>query len=392
VAILSLAFSIISVKDSLAIPTFSKIHKKNCSSCHTVWPMLNEKGRAFKEAGYQLEDEDCQKVVSDDLSLMKDIISGRANMRLYDKKGGEKYPDAVSRMRSFHELEVFLAARAGEDISTFVELETEDENKHFLIGDKEPIPFGIAAVAGVVGYHYNEALNIHLGFAEPTFADPYSAFSARKVTLEGRYVLKKGFITGTSQFISLSGRPATLPSLFYLVAISANNAKETHKYHGDAHNPEHTPFGNNTLRVAYDVKKGISIGAIYQREKAPVSMKKDAEKADATNIGIDATIQLKNIDANFAYITRDDKGDKNKVISVEVGYATKLGNINVAPYVRYDSYTANNGKDKGNLINISLNAFLTNNLKTQLTYETGKSASANAKSYTRMALVADLGF
>ena len=39
-------------RDSEAVPAFARQYRMQCSVCHSVWPALNDFGRAFKERGY----------------------------------------------------------------------------------------------------------------------------------------------------------------------------------------------------------------------------------------------------------------------------------------------------------------------------------------------------
>jgi len=51
---LLLAFSLplISVRNADAIPAFTRQHKTECSTCHTIYPELNEYGQAFQKNGF----------------------------------------------------------------------------------------------------------------------------------------------------------------------------------------------------------------------------------------------------------------------------------------------------------------------------------------------------
>jgi hypothetical protein len=385
--VLVILINVFLARDAGAIPSFARATGKSCTSCHTVWPILNEEGRQYKEAGYVSEEE--EEVggiinISDTLTLVKNAFSARVNFRLFDKKKYAQTPDndkELPRMRSLHEVEIFGAGIAGNNLSCFIELEAEDE----AIGNLGGLATDI--VAGVLGYHLNEAVNVHFGLAEPIFADPYSAFSdARRVTRGKRKVVSGGFITDASQFVSLSGRISSLPNLFYLVAISGNNKDDY----------EHTPLGNFTVRAVYDIAPYLSIGGLYQAERAKYGYSKGkyANKANATNIGFDATIQFEDgLDANLCYVQRkDDESSKtDNVIAVEAGYPLTIAGKTIAPYVRVENYTKNGGKDKFTDVHFSLNCLIKSNLRGVLNYEM-IDKGPNGNNESRITLVADFGF
>lgn len=392
VLILPTVVSMFSAKTAEAVPSFARATGKSCSSCHTVWPMLSKEGRQYKEAGYvsQEEEEAGGTVeISDSLTLVKNAFAARLQARPYDKKSFDKDTGDdkdVARMRALHEVEIFIAGITGNNLSSFIEAKAEDE-----VGNTD---FKLEAQAGVIGFHPNAAANIYLGFAEPTFADPYSAYcNGRRVTRAFRGVADKGFITDASQFVSISGRSSVQPRLFYLAAMSANNKDDF----------EHTPLGNYSLRAVYDVLPWLSIGGLYQAEKAKYNWNigtqtayknKYANEADASNFGIDATVQFEDgLDANLAYVIRDDgeSNEKNNILAVEAGYPLKLGQAQVVPYGRVEHYTQNDGKDKFTDYHFSINHLIRPNLKGVVTYEMiDKGTGGNDES--RITIVADLGF
>jgi len=104
-----------------AVPAFAHKYEKNCSYCHTAWPQLNAKGRKFKEMGYRFKED--LKGDSKEPSYMEDFPLGAVVVsRPYDKKSsGER------ELHGVHELEVFLAGAVNKTVSTFIEMEAEDE-------------------------------------------------------------------------------------------------------------------------------------------------------------------------------------------------------------------------------------------------------------------------
>jgi|GEM_PF-2694680 len=55
-ALILLALSV--QRPAFAGPQFSRQYNTSCSSCHTVYPKLNDFGKAFQDAGFQFPDED----------------------------------------------------------------------------------------------------------------------------------------------------------------------------------------------------------------------------------------------------------------------------------------------------------------------------------------------
>src|ERR1700686_3415927 len=50
--VLALTLSLVSVHKAHAIPAFTRMYKTECSTCHTIYPELNEYGQAFLKNGY----------------------------------------------------------------------------------------------------------------------------------------------------------------------------------------------------------------------------------------------------------------------------------------------------------------------------------------------------
>src|SRR5512140_1436450 len=50
--LVALALPLLWAVDAGAIPAFTRQHKTECSTCHTLYPELNEYGQAFLKNGY----------------------------------------------------------------------------------------------------------------------------------------------------------------------------------------------------------------------------------------------------------------------------------------------------------------------------------------------------
>ena len=102
-----------------AVPGFARKYDKQCSSCHTAFPQLNQIGRKFKEAGYQFQsDADDAQQISDFLYLDERFpISSILVARPYDKKDS-----GVQKTRALHEVEIIIAGVLGKNWSGYFEL------------------------------------------------------------------------------------------------------------------------------------------------------------------------------------------------------------------------------------------------------------------------------
>jgi len=78
--LLVLILLIVSSRQSLAIPAFSRLYGTSCSTCHIDFPKLNDFGKAFKDAGF--------KFPKDDESMLKIppvMLGAPANAELWPK-------------------------------------------------------------------------------------------------------------------------------------------------------------------------------------------------------------------------------------------------------------------------------------------------------------------
>ena len=139
-----------------AVPAFAHKYEKKCSYCHTAWPQLNAKGRKFKEMGYRFK-SDLRGENKDAPYLEGFPIGAIVVSRPYDKKSsGDR------ELHGVHEAELFIAGAVDKNISTFLELEAEDEADW-------NVEFGHA----VLNYRHDDAVNVQLSWGPLFFADPY---------------------------------------------------------------------------------------------------------------------------------------------------------------------------------------------------------------------------
>jgi hypothetical protein len=249
--------SVPGVDDALAVPGFARQTSNTCSACHTTWPQLTDYGRQFKEAGYTAEGP--KQEISDFLTWYQTTpFSGRLNMRLVDvrtsktKTGDVTDQDKQLKLRAMHEFEFFFAGMLSENFSFFAEVEGEDEM--LVASDEEDRGMDMWFAHGSVGYHYRPEFNVDFGWGSPLFADPYNTVYYRRSTPYGRAV--EGFLPGTSQFLSVSGRVAE--KVFYLLAL------HDHDFDLEGHDPY-----DFTGRLAFDVMAQgegvphVSVGGLF---------------------------------------------------------------------------------------------------------------------------------
>ena len=272
-----------------AVPAFAHKYEKSCSYCHTAWPQLNAKGRKFKEMGYRLK-EDLKGETKDSPYLEGFPIGAILVSRPYDKKS-----NGDREMHGVHEAELFIAGAVDKNISTFVELEAEDENDW-------NVEFGHA----VLNYRQDDAINVQLSWAPLFFADPYGTIVDHFSPTVSHYALVNGeggtvngpaaadfggadgagYDTDNSEVsaggalgdhrhnVVVNGR---INKFFYIAGISGLAGSTT----GEK---------NSVLngRLAYDITDNMMVGILAASGKTTVAVDQVGEKdVSFTRMGID---------------------------------------------------------------------------------------------------------
>lgn len=366
--------------ESYAVGQFARTTGMSCSACHTQWPLLNETGRNFLEQGFEAGE---QLTVSKHMSLLKRLpISARFNFRLLDKRTSKDKTSALTdkdkqlKIRSLHEVEVFIAGRAGE-FSFFVELEAEDEWPD-PAGDAPG--FQVQLVKGYGGWHINPMFNLRIGYASPFGADGRNTVSRIK---PGRYAWaasKQGFVPGDSQGISVYG---TIENIFYTLT-----------WHGDEDDLEgHDPKGYSA-RLAYDFPVA-SVGGFYDSTKAYDSSTGSSEDK-TTKYGIDAQLIHDAFQVNAIYAKKDVdvSNAKDDLFGLFVQYImSKDGAPMAAAAVNLDKYSKNDGVDDWTKGAVFLTYFIKENIKAQVGWEgTLEAPDAYEHKESRLTLVFDMVF
>lgn len=351
-----------------AIPAFARKYEKNCSSCHTAWPMLNTAGRQFKENGYKFPtDKEKAQVISDFLYWDKYFPASAVLVaRPYDKKdsGNEK-------LRALHEVELLFAGVIYNDVSGFFEIEAEDEN------DFEP-EVEVAAFS----YHANKAANVQFTWGPVTFSDPYDTYSNMRRLTRGSYsVIDQSFggadaggkLRDSRQSVSVFGRP--LDMLFYGIGLS-----------GVADDTEGVNPKNVLGRLAFDVMKNTSIGLFV------LDGENEATSRQFSRAGVDFQADIAQTRVMGAFLkAKDDRTtpgeDKNDAWYVQALHVFKdKDRPTWVPLLRYDSYEKANGADKYDELTLNLGYYFTQNVKGFVEYWKQLDVPASKKEDNRWTL------
>lgn len=355
-----------------AMPYFARKNGVQCSYCHTAWPQLNAKGRAFKEAGYRLPAE-----VGKDRSLLQLIKTFPIGAMV--ESNVEKKDTEDTKLHALGEYEMFVAGPVSRKLSFWAEIEGEGED-------------GLNSQVGTanVAYHFNSHLNVRLAYADIFWDDPYSFLSdhfrmgnARPSVIDqnfGGSEGEEGELRRQRQMVSAYGRFFD-NKLFYDVVWAAN-AKDV-----DGADPR-VAMG----RLAFDITDDIHIGGFYI-DGSKGSYTTDASvgivggvpavvaatftpRADFSRYGFDGHVDYRNFRLHGAYVhardnLNDGTGDQaNDAFSFEGFYTfkDKSGAPTWVPLIMYNNYETTNGTKNFGEGTIQLNYYLFDNVKVTAQY------------------------
>lgn len=162
--------------NSSAIPAFARKYKTSCSTCHSIYPVLNAFGKAFKANGYRIPGGDEQFVKDEPASLgapgwkkvFPDSIwpsdmpgSSVASFWLSSQFKANPSAAITNEFDGLNELYVLGGGTLGESLSFFAELEIID-------GGTVPTGFGAALPRAFFQYnHPSHKFNVTAGLFEP---------------------------------------------------------------------------------------------------------------------------------------------------------------------------------------------------------------------------------
>lgn len=159
-----------------AIPSFARKYQTSCSTCHTVYPVLNSFGKAFKANGYRIPVRDEELIKEEPVSLgapaWKKVfpeslwpsdIPGSSVASFWLSSQYRTNPSAPisNEFDGLNELYLLGAGTLGESFSFFGELEIID-------GGTVPTGFGAALPRAFFQYnHPSHKFNVTAGLFEP---------------------------------------------------------------------------------------------------------------------------------------------------------------------------------------------------------------------------------
>ena len=359
---------------SEAIPAFARKTNMTCSTCHTAWPSLNAFGRQYKEHGYRIGHlEAPEKVISKNLKWNESVpISVLLVSRPYDKKkSGEQ------KIRALHEVELMIAGPMGEKLSSFIEIEAEDE-------DLNARGFETGVSSAALTYNAAEAAHLQVSWGSITWFDPYNSYSNHlRMTRGGSAVYSQSFggadnggsIASARQNIAVYGRPT--PKFFYGLGLS-----------GDAGDSEGEKGDTITARVAFDVMPSLTIGALaisgtsnatstaafYEIDQGTgatvLRPATSTPERDYTRTAFDIQSEVAGFTFNAVFLTATDDNDTaiaeedNDAFYVQAMYTVKDGaSVTWAPLFRYDSYEKGGGTEEVDELTLSINYYFTENIR-----------------------------
>ncbi len=350
------------MQSASAVPAFAAKHDKKCSSCHTAWPQLNAKGRAYKERGYRTEEETKEGTESAmEAESLRSLVSAFLIARPYDKKDSGKV-----KLRSIQEVELFVTGAIDDNFSGFFAIEAEDENDF------------IAEVSTAkLAYRHSNAINIQMSWAQVFESDPYSFLRnsmrltrGRPSIIDQRFNSSQDRLRDVRQNFTLTGRIAG--SLFYSAS-----------YTGASRNAEGEDASGIALRAAYDITPDIMIGVFHWSGEdngvntgAPATSR---PPIDYSRTGFDFQVDMASTRISGGYVQATDDNyqagnvvgeNDNIAMSVQAyhTFRTKSGKPGWVPLIRYDSYEINDGRDQFDELTLNVGYYIQENTKGFIEY------------------------
>jgi len=356
IKILILSTALISF-DASAIPAFARKNNMTCSSCHTAFPALTERGRQFKESGYRFPGSSFGDTkLTDNLQFDKTFpISAALISRPYtDTKSG------TSEIRAIHEGELYIGGELSDNLSGFLEVEAEGEDG-----------FGLVLSSATVTYSNSKAMNVQIGYGPSMMADPYDTYAdMRRLTATHYELLNQTFgnadnsdkLRHSRQQVSMYGRPTN--NLFYNVGVGGLTED---KVGSDSS----IIFG----RLAYDISPGMMIGALVLNGTCELSDCTTATQARKfSRLSMDGQFDIGNIRITGVYMQAKDDTDAGGEVSNNSYYLQGFyrfmenGRPTLVPLVRLENYEKNNGQDNYSLLTLNLSYYFDENVKGFIEY------------------------
>lgn len=366
--VLLILIASLGVQDASAIPAWARRYDVTCTACHSAWPSLNSLGREFKMLGYRMPGERDDPTLNADVSeaLTLDQLGVRLLMRPVDKKR-----DGDTKIRAFHEIEIFFAGPVSRDFSIFAEIEAEDEDD-----------FNVFAPVGVMGWHPADEANVAIGWAPPFWSDPFNTLAdgGRRMTRSHKGPLDERFDAGerlrsSSQWVGFYGYAGD--RVFYNGGISSG---------GD--DPEGGDAKDVFGRVMVETLPGLNVGGFI----LDGTNETQAVALDFRRAGFDVQLERNGFNVYGMLLhAKDDLlagGDVDNTVGyVEGFYTFETESIPlIVPLVRLDFM------DEFTNLTSNINFYLTENVKAYLEWWQNVDTPAGLERDNRVTVQVDFAF
>lgn len=349
-----------------AVPSFARRYEKQCSYCHLAFPQLNRKGRKFKELGYKMEEEEgAFDLLGEDFPISAMFVS-----RPFDKSRG-----GSERIRVFHELEVFISGQIARNWSGWVELEWEDDSGGGFEGE-----FG----NGVLGYHYNRAINVQFAYAPFFWADPYGFLGGHfRLRRDRPRFINTAFggsdagsrLRDNRQQITVYGRP--IDQVFYSLGFSGAGGDVLGEKPGTFHGRLAVePFTRSAKEgTPIDTMIGV-FGVVGSCEKSASACGGAGDDLDFHRFGVDGQLDIGDARIQAAWVTANDDvsgaggGDvDNDAVSAQAFYVIKKGKRPwIVPMVALDWWEEDDGDLEHTEMVLNLTYYFEENVKAHVNW------------------------
>jgi len=351
---------------SQAVPAFARSNNLSCAACHSAFPSLNSDGRLFKSRGYRTEDRKAAKSSDFTTDVSQFPISAGIISRPYTKDS-----EGNSEIRAIHELELFLGGVLYQNLSGFMEIESEGED-------------GFGNVLGVASFNYdfNDAAHLQIAYGPTFFADPYDTLSDHRKLTAAHYGMfnsefggsdNDGVLRHSRQQISLFGRLAG-DRIFYNAGVGGLTED-------NVGNESTVVFG----RVAFEPTPSVMVGGFALDGDCKAKTESDFADCGSTTdrnfsrVGLDTQIDVGPLRFTGVYLSaKDDLADStldetNDFSYVQAVYYGEMGGKAIVPLVRYENSQANDGNDETQRLTGGITYYFQDNFKGSIEY--GKDTS-----------------
>lgn len=368
------------VRAAQAVPAFARRNGMSCTQCHVAFPALNDFGRQFKLSGYVAgDDEDGLLATSTDtLRMLKALPVGAvAVVTPYDKS----QDDREFKMTPANVLKVSLAGGnvAGKDLSIYSQLDAAPSEADQAGGEAAVVRLSELQV----GYHPSQYFNILAGNRSFFVMDPYQTLANMGVlTATGRKLSGLGQTSldtldnmdAVKQTIAAYGTVdrQDLGTVYYSAGVSAGKNA-----------PQGEGPKSSALRVAFDTSKGVMVGAFgsFGQTGGGVppaqGMNNPANKFKFSRVGLDSLVELAGFVARGVYMHSYDRdlanppaaflsngNENNRAAYAELFYTFKKDDRPfVAPLIRQDWYSTNDGKRQYGAFTAQLAHYVKENIR-----------------------------